>query len=318
MFKSAPKNQHYVWKHYLEAWAVDERLSCYRQRDRKLIVTNPKNVASETYFYRLSELTDVELAYLDAVASRAKNDLMREVHQNFVAMFKLTTKLRQLVAVAAPNEAARAASKKLLDQADLSLGELWHVKVEEKGQPLLARLRQRDASFWHNESDVIDFCFFLGTQYMRTARMRQAVCRAMPPFDVDLARVWTIESLIWATEIGAALFRHHETTRATVLVNETALSFIAGDQPVINLKPQADPQPKFYYPVTPDIALQLTMEAADDTAPTRAVTAMEAEHLNHAIYRWSEDQIYGLDGNYLKTLGIMPKVEFSCREAHVA
>lgn len=309
MFKSGAKNQHYVWKHYLEAWAVKKLLACYRQRDRKLIATNPKNVASETYFYRLPELSDAEEAYLESLAAGAKNDLMREVHQNFVSMFKFTKFLRKLVAATAPNEEARAASERLLEQADLTLGELWHVKVEEKGEPLLAKLRQRDASFWENEDDAIDFCFFLATQYMRTARMREAVCSAVLPFGVDLGRVWQIESHLWAAEVGAALFRHREVTRATILVSD-ALPLITGDQPVINLKPQTDPRPKFYYPVSPDTALLLSMDMADPKVRTRAISAIEAEVLNHAIYRWSEDQIYGVDGSYLEGLAAMPKVEF--------
>jgi hypothetical protein len=46
------KNQHYVWQHYLNAWAAEGTFFCYRQKDKKLFPTQPKAVASQTYFYR--------------------------------------------------------------------------------------------------------------------------------------------------------------------------------------------------------------------------------------------------------------------------
>ena len=45
------KNQHYVWAHYLNAWAESGSFCCYRQTDGKMLSTKPRAVASGTYFY---------------------------------------------------------------------------------------------------------------------------------------------------------------------------------------------------------------------------------------------------------------------------
>jgi hypothetical protein len=46
--ESNAKNQHYVWQHYLSAWATGGTFCCYRQKDKKLFPTQPKAVASQT------------------------------------------------------------------------------------------------------------------------------------------------------------------------------------------------------------------------------------------------------------------------------
>ena len=51
------KRQHYVWRHYLDAWATNGTFCCYRQKDKKLFSPQPKDVASESYFYETQQLT---------------------------------------------------------------------------------------------------------------------------------------------------------------------------------------------------------------------------------------------------------------------
>jgi Protein of unknown function (DUF4238) len=309
MLPPTPKNQHYVWQHYLEAWVVGGKIACYRQRDRKPLRTNPKNIASESYFYRVYDLNDHESAYLEAVIASRPNKWAQETHRNFLKLFQLTGKLRAFLAVHGKKDAPTlAASEALLDQAERSLGESYHVAVENKGAPLLALLRLRDASFWLNAEDASDFAYFIATQYMRTARMRNAVVSAIAVRGLDLSRVWSIESHFWATEIGAALFGSRDRYRAVILTNDTAVSFIAGDQPAVNMNAPEEPDMKLFYPVAPNTALMLTVDPAESS---RNVTQIEAEHLNHAIYRWSDDQIYGVDPAYLSDISGLDKSFFS-------
>ena len=307
MFESVPKNQHYVWRHHLEAWAVGGKVACRRHSSADTFATNPKNIANERYFYQVAELTDGELDYLRQIADAGRTEEAREVNRNFLAMFSTTTYLRRLIASAARDDDARAQSEALLLQAERGLGESWHGAIEDKGLPYLVRLRAGDASFWQSEEEASDFCMFLGTQYMRTARMRNAVHASVLPAGLDLTRVWPVESHFWATEIGAAFYRHRHRTRATIAINDTAIPFVTGDQPVINLKPQQDLEPVFYYPVSPRIALMLGIEDSDCPVVTRSLGVIEVERLNYDIYRWSDDQIYGTDTNQLTGLGSLPK-----------
>lgn len=128
---------------------------------------------------------------------------------------------------------------------------------------------------------------------------------------LDLARLWLVESDLWATEIGAGLVNNRTTTHATVLMNERATPFITGDQPVINLQPQTDLKSVFYYPIAPQIALRLSTMRKDCEVKSQPVTQIEAERLSHDIYRWSEDQLYGVDGKYLEEISAVSKTLIS-------
>lgn len=308
MFAEVAKNQHYVWRHYIESWTIDGLITCRRLSAGETFTTNPKNVGAERYFYGVEPFSDAEIAYLRQVAGQSRTALGRGANLGFVELFTLTTQLRRLVDSLPPKaDAVRRETEDRLRQAERGLGEAWHVAVEGKGSPFLDRLKAGDASFWLVEDEASEFCVFLGAQYTRTARMRNSVQAAVAPLGVDLARVWAVESHIWGTEIGGGLLAHSHSIHATVLHNNTRIPFITGDQPVVNLKAHDDPRAAFYYPVTPTTALLLSIEDTPARVARRDVGILEAERLNYDIYRWSDDQIYGTDSVYLETLSTLPK-----------
>ncbi len=56
---------HYVWQHYLSAWANDnQQIYCYDKNQDKSYITNTKNTAQEKDFYQLNELTAEDLFYI--------------------------------------------------------------------------------------------------------------------------------------------------------------------------------------------------------------------------------------------------------------
>lgn len=304
MIPPTPKNQHYVWKHYLDAWAPSGKIACYRQRERKAFTPNTKNIASETYFYRVFDLTEAELAYLNGVIN-SQPERVRETLRGFVDMFQLVAQTRRLLERhGKPDPAIKAQSQALLDQAERCLGEQYHVAIEQRAIPLLDRLRNGDASFRLNERDASCFSYFIATQYLRTARMRNAVVGAVAAAGIDISPVWPIECHFWSTEIGATLFLNRDRYRAVILTNRTDVSFITGDQPAINLHAANIPEFRLYYPVTPETALLLTV---DPDEVNRSISHLESERLNHSIYSRSDDQIYGLDKAYLEAIGTIAK-----------
>ncbi|WP_035715725.1 DUF4238 domain-containing protein [Bradyrhizobium genomosp. I (2014)] len=50
-------NQHYVWAHYLDAWA-ENRFFCWRQSEKKLFPGQPKVEAKERDFYKTCRLAN--------------------------------------------------------------------------------------------------------------------------------------------------------------------------------------------------------------------------------------------------------------------
>ncbi|MGC4064853.1 MAG: DUF4238 domain-containing protein [Polyangiaceae bacterium] len=62
------RRQHYVWRHYLEAWTTEGTLWC--RREGKVFEASPQNVAHERYFYRLREMSEADLEFVRTLLIR--------------------------------------------------------------------------------------------------------------------------------------------------------------------------------------------------------------------------------------------------------
>jgi hypothetical protein len=92
------------------------------------------------------------------------------------------------------------------------------------------------------------------------------------------------------------------------LKNSSAIPFIAGDQPVINmLDPRATDDLELYYPLAPRLTMVLTKDAVKFPDCVRKITRFEVQRYNCAIYSKSEDQIYSRYKAYLRSIVGMGK-----------
>jgi hypothetical protein len=121
-------------------------------------------------------------------------------------------------------------------------------------------------------------------------------------------RTAAILNHIHATNVGAGLYRERKAYRIIFLRNATAIPFIAGDQPVINmLNLEVTNDLELYYPLSPRLAMVFTKDAVKFPDRIRSVTSFEVERYNYAIYSKSDDQIYSNDAIYLRSLVSMGK-----------
>jgi len=295
------KNQHYVWRHYLSAWAESRTFCCYRQRDRNLFLTQPKAVASETYFYEIQRLTAEDLKYLDHFVGQATDDGLRKVNREYVQMTQLPFVLRERIKDVGLLPEAQEALEEELRWAERNLIERYHTGIEIKCQDILDALRHGDDTFYADSARCIDFLYFLCVQYFRTANMRDrlgGIPSHMPGHDPQ--RTANIVNHIHATNLGAALFHERSAYRIVFLHNATATPFIAGDQPVINiLDPKVTDDVALYYPLSPNLAMVLAKNAVDRD---RHVTRLEVERYNFSVYAKSDDQVYSDNMEYLRSL----------------
>lgn len=154
------KNQHHVWQYHLAAWTRRGKFWCYRQKARQFLFTRPKAVASETYFYRLHELTDADEKFIEHFISRASSPLLRDLNTNFLHLFKMVYSLReQLKDINLPS-GIRAKITKELETAEKNLGEHYHSRIENRSKDLLDMLRNQNDSFYHSDDRCIDFFIF--------------------------------------------------------------------------------------------------------------------------------------------------------------
>lgn len=301
------KNQHYVWQHYLRAWAVDGQVWCVRAPKKQAFRTNTSNIGSETYFYRVQELDEHDIAYLQALISRATAGELRDLNQGWLELFQMTFAIRKAIAGHGADAPLAAQLRSELDAIEKTMGERYHTGVEDKAVPILEALRAGDAAFYDDVNRTSDFVHFLTLQYFRTARMRNAATRIPLSVPWKPHRTWPIESLIYATNVGASLFAERERYGISFLENDSPVPFIAGDQPMVNLNRQTDQDLCLFYPVSPTMAVVYAADRERFPLGTSRIGAMGAGTYNFLLHVNSDSQIYGVDPAYLEGMATMPK-----------
>jgi Protein of unknown function (DUF4238) len=207
-------------------------------------------------------------------------------------------------------------SKQLQDEIEKELrllerniGESYHTGLEEKNQDFLRSLRVCNSDFCSDDKNCADFLYFLSNQYFRTARMRNAARSLRSPIPGHHhERTFPIEAHIYSTNVGASLFATRRTNRIVFLRNETSIPFVAGDQPVVNvLNPHTTNDIEYYYPLTPRIAMILTVHPGKFPEGDLLPAEDEVHAYNRLIYSLSDDQLYSNDRDYLSSLVKTPK-----------
>jgi hypothetical protein len=307
------KKQHYVWQYYLKPWTNNGKIYCYRQSetqiDKRIFVTGTKAIASETYFYRSSRLSEVDLKYVDSIIGKAASDELRELHRGTVDMFQYTFTLRDKLAELPLSDAGREALERQLEEIDKTLGERFHSSIESSMVGTLGQLQKCECAFFQEPEKASVFVNFIAHQFFRTPRLRDVVARIEHEIpNLDLNRIWLIESHIYATNIGAGIFAEKGDYRFTFLENKSVPTFITGDQPVINLNTQNDKEIRLYMPLTPSLAMIFTRDVSIPNAKiVKTASSIEVEYYNKMIYSNSADQIYSNNRNYLTELSKGPK-----------
>jgi hypothetical protein len=120
-----------------------------------------------------------------------------------------------------------------------------------------------------------------------------------------LSRVWNVLIHMFATNIGADLFRDRKRRKLILIHNRTNVRFITGDQPAINLK-GAQPHPpeslSIYYPISPQLALPMADVDEEPLFGTEGLTAAQASMLNEKLFEASYKQVFAQSEGSLRVL----------------
>lgn len=295
--------QHYVWKHYLSAWALDDKVWCRRGDD--VFRSNTKNLAVERDFYKINPLTpsDIELVTMIARSASAR---LPWVHLDLI------TTIGTFINTHAQFEAAGIRSAKtdeLFRIAMQNMAEDGHQKVETDSLPDLASLRREDMSFLQNAERRARFAYFLGMQFSRTPAAASSIERhirtTLPEFKIDNCR--TLVCPMFGAEIGWSLFAGWEQLRVTMLHAAPTASFVASDRVLVNLKAltttsDENDELELYYPISPEVAM---IFAQNDPTPglwKRTLTVPETLGFNGLMARQSGRQIYAAFKSALENL----------------
>jgi hypothetical protein len=282
------RRQHHVWRSYLEAWATDEKIFCLQ--DGKIFNPNVANVAVQRDFYKLHTLTTADVTAI-RLFFKDSPPAAKPVIENFIAMFGLVGRLKELLA---GNPATASAVDKYMIMAE----EEFHAQLEGNIKPIFDAIRRRDLSFYLDPDLCGQFTHFLSLQHLRTKGMRERILanESERPGGFSPERCWNIICHSAAVIAGGSLLLERDKRPLILLENDTGTPFIVGDQPTINLlAPPPGEMPRllaFYYPVSPRLAVILD-EANELTGfrPGQASTE-QVERLNEKMQCAAHKQVF--------------------------
>lgn len=286
------RRQHYVWRAYLGAWAVDDQIQC--SREGRIYIANIRDVAHQRDFYRLRELSAVDLQILDWFVEQSP-ETSRPMHRRLITAFRLIVAGSAAIA-ARPN--ADPADVAMLDELVNNLEEDLHARVESDAIPILAALRDGNADFLAEDDQAICFYYFLALQTLRTKAMADRLATGWAAAGREGNPLAVLQPLrhILGSNMGWSLYRNRREQTITFMEAELGSEFVTSDQPIVNTRGTMNGSPpeeyELYYPLSPTRSMLLTPTAGMAQVEHRIITAREVGQWNALIERTAHEQIF--------------------------
>lgn len=285
------RRQHTVWRKYLRPWAASEQIWCVMAGKEPFRAALMK-VGQERDFYRVQDMTDADIALIHAALVAPMNhEIQRIAAERWISEFNFLRGMRRQFKDMGID--ATSALEPLYIEAEEKL----HGEIERNALPLLERLIAADEFCLTDEDDYITFAHFLMTQYFRTSRMLGNMRRGMDTrFVGTLERSMGALRHIMATAAALTLCAERATIKPYILVNDTHVPLITGDQPIINMLAVDLPADtmvqdcEFYYPLSPDHALVILRDERFSSG--RISEPQVAQEFNRLIALSAERQAY--------------------------
>jgi hypothetical protein len=300
------KQQHYVWRYYLQSWAEDNNFHCLRQGNPKPFPVTPFGIAKEKDFYRLREMTEDDIKFIELFAISRAAPHLQSLHKKLVESFYRITKLKTFADknLAGDNEFCTA-----LDEAVNNAEEMLHGRIEDSAKVFLDALKNGDTSFFPNHKQLPIFLYFICVQHFRTKGLRDTLFRTQRERGLqDFDRIWNVLSHIFAANVGWSFYAERHQHHILVLENGTNIPFLTGDQPTVNIHSNYDgsipERLAFYYPVSPKRAILLMDEPPNSNSSHKHLTALEVEHYNSLIVRASHEMLFSSDKAQLDRIAL--------------
>lgn len=313
MGNSVKRAHHYVWQHYLHAWANEnQQISCFDKNQDKSYVTNTKNTAQQKDFYQLNELTVEDLFYIKSLAciNKTTQPDIKESLSSWNQIYEMLFAIQQLFEYSKNSKNGVSSALELLKKKlQFEAIENFHWIFEEIGIKYLDLIRQNDVFFFDNPDCKAEFLLYLSMQYVRTEKMQsnirqimskdgksdiaiqKAFGRLVNPISSTIDNHWNLISCNYAVSYSREISNHS----IILLINNSNTNFITSDQPVINVDSLSNTITKldFYYPVSPKLAILVfdnsTMKLNN---PVQELSDEEAVQYNELMVSLSSKYIY--------------------------
>lgn len=304
MFHQSKKQQHYVWKRYLKAWAGGDD-SVWALRGSNIFESNVRNLGQQRYFYELHPFTNQDMLFLKAWIELSNNEHLRKLNYWWVDYYEMIFKLLDGLRSKGGDDAHSLVSRALRNIEEEIQG-----SIESSGDRVLTKLQKGQADFFRNGSDEVnDFIIFICHQFLRTKKQRDGMRKHLSSLcesvGVNLEAIIAPIRHISATNIGWALYSDRRDYRLLILDAPEGMELITSDQPVVNLEAydfehdlkELDEVKElgFYYPVTPHRAALLTKRQGF----SESLTVLDVDRLNRMMMKASHEMVFATNKEML-------------------
>lgn len=222
------------------------------------------NIAQEKYFYKLIELSNADKLYITNNTLTPSSPEIRI--QELRELFQMFDSVKNLKALLMKGYVEKSISTRMINEVACNTEENLHSMIEKDSAKYLQLLKNNDTSFYTNNNDRFDFLYFISVQYLRTNNVKQNMISTLHvPKAVNIEACWNVMKLFYATNMALEL-SCNITYKMILLTNNTPISFITSDQPVINtfsidsLEMTAPSDIELYYPISPDKAVLISKD----------------------------------------------------------
>lgn len=297
---------HHVPRFYLRAWATENRI--WWSGYGRILCSELTVVGGENHFYRLDQLCGKDRFHLAEIAKRLAYG--SEANRRFLDAFTLPHIARSNLLLLDPTFEMKgetvAEHIRKLDLKIANAAEDYHTSIENTFQPYLASMLQGEVAFYDDDQKAAEFLYAFMLQFTRTKGPREIIAAHPGPFD-NIRGVWNLLHQMVAFTAGASFFLDRRRFKIVLIDNCTAVPFITGDQPIINLhadlmtrKPPE--RMEMYYPLSPTKAMLYLERSTSLYTDRQSVTMEEAHRFNQLIAENAYKQLFAASEDSLKII----------------
>lgn len=266
------KQQHQVWRYYLNAWSfVDEKVFCLDKTVKNIFTPSTNNIAKENYAYEQPRFIDDELAFFLAHIASIHNDSIREASLEDISLVLFPASLERLASKFNTRDFDND-----LEYARKNLLERWHGTWENACKPIIDKLRTgNDVKDLPSSSERYLFNFFLSDQCMRTSKIRSIIDSQKGENDFKKVigpdgKEYKIRSSSFQyflsyhlVTVLAQMLTYEEYKYHVLSTDYSSSSFLTSDQPAFFVQKNSNGDMALYYPLSPTKCLRMDQDGDD-------------------------------------------------------
>lgn len=293
-------NHHYVYKNYLNGWAVEgaKKGVFYLTKKRSVARDSAAGLCVERDFYRFLPILDEDLELFDKFISTF-GEHHRESSWRMISEFYELSRMHCLLS---KSEQADEVVR-LIQLIEKNTLEDRHAMIEGEAKSILERLWSGDFNALAESDDCAVFAHFLGSQALRNKGPKIESMRRFASIshnDIEMVnrlngfweRYWSVIVCLLSENMGANIFGSIRRGKYEFLINGTGVPFITSDRPINNIHPDevgkktAPDMMDLYYPLSPRLAFHLP-EVFSGCRVIRDVSIDEVDRFNVLVARAS-------------------------------